>query len=123
MTNENFMTVGDLIIELAMLDPSMKVVVPNAPYGQPNPLLRVGVVILEDDDRDTGLPAGEYIGLNVGFDLDDDTAFDREEENSPTVLHEPKEDHVYHEPENKIEPENVEDFMNKMFNLIEKGEL
>lgn len=123
MRNENFMTVEDLIIELAMLDPSMKVVVPDAPYGQPNPLFRVGVVILEDDDLETGLPAGEYIGLNVGFDLDDDTAFDKEEENSPTVLREPKEDHVYHEPENKIEAENVEDFMNKMFNLIEKGEL
>ena len=123
MTNENFMTVGDLIIELAMLDPSMKVVVPDAPYGQPNPLFRVGVVILEDNDLETGLPAGEYIGLNIGFDLDDDTAFDREEETSPTVLHEPKEDHVYKEPENKIEPENAEDFMNKMFNLIEKGEL
>jgi len=124
MSNQNFMTVGDLIIELAMLDPSMKIVVPDAPYGQPTPLERVGVVILEEDDLDTGVPSGEYIGLNIGFDFDDDTAFDKEEEETgPTVLHEPKKDHVYEEPKNKIEPENVEDFMNKMFNLIEKEEL
>jgi hypothetical protein len=94
MKNNECMTVADLILELSNLDPKMKIVVPAAPYGQPNYLYRIGSVILKEDDLDTGVESGMYIGLNIGNDLDDDTVLDEEFEIEEIHEESPKEDKI-----------------------------
>lgn len=124
---EEWMTVGDLITELLQLDPKTRIVVPDAPYGQPNPLTRIGVVIMKDDDKDTGVPAGEYIGLNIGWDLDDDNL---EEENLEEVYL-PKTDPILEIEknnldlikENPISADNIGDFINDLEKLHNLGNL
>ena len=63
---DKHMTVRDLIEALSFLDPNLKVVVPDAPYGQPNELKYIGEVFLYQDDHETGVRAGGYIGINMG---------------------------------------------------------
>jgi len=43
----NQITVGDLIKELMQLDPSLKLVTPDAPYGEPVPLTYIGIVTVK----------------------------------------------------------------------------
>lgn len=109
---EDCMTVADLLQELVLLVPKMKIVVPEAPYNQPNYLTRIGVVILKEKDKDTGVEAGEYIGLNMGMDLDDDTWED--EEDNVTVEENP----LVEEVDTSIEANNFEEFTDKLFSTI-----
>lgn len=116
------MTVGELIEQLSHLDPDTKIVVPGAPYNQPNPLYMIGGVVLEEDDPDTGIPKGIYIGLNMGIDFDDDTILD-EEPIEPEKPIEEEEEIIVHFEETKIEASNMTEFISGIKDLIEKDKL
>jgi hypothetical protein len=122
---EEWMTVGDLISELLQLDPKTKLVVPDAPYGQPNPLVRIDVVILKEDDGDTGVPAGEYIGLNIGNDLDDDNLEEEieQESNAIDIIPTVEKTNLDIIEENPISPENIVDFIDSIEKLHNSGNL
>jgi hypothetical protein len=111
----NHMTVWELIKELSQLDPNMKVVVPDAPYGQPRFVDRIGIVILEEDDLDTNVPAGEYVGIGIGSDLDDETVFEEAEEleDSSEPINEEKMI-TFDYLEDPVEAETFEEFQEKL---------
>ena len=79
---EKCLTVRDLIRELSLLDGDLEIVVPSVPYNQPEKLYKLGVVIITKEEE-SNVKAGEYIGLNIGYDLDDETMF---EEESGTII-------------------------------------
>ena len=114
------MTVRDLIAELVQLDPELKIVVPDAPYGQPNPLTRIGIVILREDDKDTCVSAGEYLGLNIGTDLDDDTLQEEPELSESEVLEKTLTKAI---EKNPIVAENIEDFILSIETLTKEGKI
>jgi hypothetical protein len=110
------MKVIELIHELAMLDPDMEVVIPGAPYDQPRLVDYLGVVILDEDDEDTGLSKGEYIGIGMGVALDDDTIDEsNEEELLEKLLLNPDAEFKNYDP---IEADSIEEFQEKLFNQL-----
>ena len=116
------MNVRELILELSNLDPNMEIVIPGAPYDQPNILDRVGVVILDEPDPDTGLPAGEYIGLGIGLDMDNDSLYDENESPVVEIQQEIEVQSNYQPDYELIEAKNFEDFQSKLFEQILKDE-
>jgi len=86
------MTVADLIVILAELDPTMEVVIPQAPYGEPWPLPEgfVNAINIDAPDSDFGDLEGTYCGIGFGADavnsfcesddLEDDPTFSEEQE-------------------------------------------
>jgi hypothetical protein len=104
------LTVGEVISMLSILNPDMKIVIPGAPYNQPRFVDRIGVVILKKNDLDTGVPAGEYIGLGIGDDFD--ALYDEEEE--AELEPEPAIDDLpAYKKEPSIEADSFEEFQRK----------
>ena len=59
------MKVNELIKELEKFDPNTEVVVPCAPYGQPDDIFSVQEIVIEQDIIDTHVKSGKYIGINL----------------------------------------------------------
>lgn len=102
------MTVADLIVRLSEMDPTLEIVVPQAPYGQPTPVFHgfVSVISIDSDEL-----AGEYCG--VGFSEEDYDRYCESDDLEP--LDEEEEETRWHDKSRKVDVINMKAFMHRFF--------